>query len=421
MEEMRLVLNITLALLIFARLEYAQEYYYSNWCGRGTEFLNDRKCAKVFPSAPAGECSVAAYESEDDLPEGYLADGPLSLANIDTLSKIVTNGANLCVILTKRVKGSQKLFNRYYCTGGDTLSHETWSSSKIFAMANAAGSLRGREAPTTGCAPGTAGLDAATTGKNGPHTHLGDLATIVCSYDTTAGYSSNSLASYFHDLGGRQTLHDLVQSDWLMGKTTTDSLGSNYGEATPGDLGFVLTPVEGSPVCSATQNTFHPSCSNSLSSLAAAEMTRRLVLHDSISDPLRFPLLLQRDVDSILRGSNSSSSLFPGQAPFGGMSADTAIFLQSALDMEEVERASAGRWAIYSKLGCGYSSSRIVGEIISNAYGCFPSLGGGGRGFELTLSVRGSVPNDSSGAQAEQVVLEAVRAVVSAILSGKIE
>ena len=32
-------------------------------------------------------------------------------------------------------------------------------------------------------------------------TPLGDLATIVCSYDRTMNYTSNSLARYFHDLG----------------------------------------------------------------------------------------------------------------------------------------------------------------------------------------------------------------------------
>lgn len=327
-------------------------------------------------------------------------------------------------MLDRHEEGQGRLedfIQQYYCVGEDSLtSHETWSSSKIFAMANAAGSLRGREFPNA-CAPGSAGLDSSTTGKNGPHTQLGDLATIVCSYDTTANYTSNSLSSYFHDLGGRQTLEDLVRSDWLTGKGN-ESLGGNYGENTPGDLGYDLTPLDSSaPTCSAARDSNYPIFSNSLSSLAAAEMTRRLVLHSSVRKSLRFPLLQQEDVDVIIRGTSSSSpSLFPRQAPFGGMSADTSIFLQAALDMVEVERASAGRWAIYSKLGSGYSSSRHVEEIINNAYGCFPFLGGG-QGLEITLSVRGSVENDTSLFEAERVVLEAVQAVVAAILDGKIE
>lgn len=62
-------------------------------------------------------------------------------------------------------------------------------------------------------------------GKHGT-TPLGDLATIVCSYDTTMGYSSNSLSSYFHDLGWRQRIHDLVTSTWL--GQTSETLGGNY-------------------------------------------------------------------------------------------------------------------------------------------------------------------------------------------------
>ena len=38
--------------------------------------------------------------------------------------------------------------------------------------------------------------------------------------------------SYFHDLGWRTTLHDLVQSAWLA-RNNSVSLGGNYGEPTP--------------------------------------------------------------------------------------------------------------------------------------------------------------------------------------------
>jgi hypothetical protein len=50
------------------------------------------------------------------------------------------------------------ILERYFCNGVDSRDtpYETWSSSKIFAMANAGGKLR------TECA--AAGLDASTTG-----------------------------------------------------------------------------------------------------------------------------------------------------------------------------------------------------------------------------------------------------------------
>ena len=57
-------------------------------------------------------------------------------------------------------------------------------SSKIFTMANAAGHMRSNESKCTSIGD-KLGMDASTTGKHGK-TALGDLATVVCSYDTTA-------------------------------------------------------------------------------------------------------------------------------------------------------------------------------------------------------------------------------------------
>ena len=56
--------------------------------------------------------------------------------------------------------------------------------------------------------------DGYTFGKLG-QTSLGDLVTIINSYDETAGYTSNSLSVYFHELADSQKLNRLVQSDWL--------------------------------------------------------------------------------------------------------------------------------------------------------------------------------------------------------------
>ena len=59
---------------------------------------------------------------------------------------------NLCLVMTERVVDPSNelgysLFNRYDCAGEKsiTLAFETWSSSKIFAMANAASHLRSNE------------------------------------------------------------------------------------------------------------------------------------------------------------------------------------------------------------------------------------------------------------------------------------
>ena len=126
-------------------------------------------------------------------------------------------------------------------------------------------------------------MDASSTGSHG-QTPLGDLATVICSYDHTAGYSSNSLASYFHDLGWRQRLHDLVNGPWLSSPSADEeSLGGNYGEATPGDLSFDLLSGDGEQWCEADRDPWEEVFPNSLTTLSAAEMTRRLVLHDEVS------------------------------------------------------------------------------------------------------------------------------------------
>jgi hypothetical protein len=121
------------------------------------------------------------------------------------------------------------------------------NNSKNFAFFNAASRLRTNEST---CGQDRFGLNNVhTQGKKGV-TLLGDLATIICSYDSTAGYTSNSLASYFHDLGWRDRLNNDILHTWFftedsITKTTnttfaSQSLGGNYAASTPSDLSFTL-------------------------------------------------------------------------------------------------------------------------------------------------------------------------------------
>lgn len=206
-------------------------------------------------------------------------------------------------------------------------------------MANAAGRLRSNE---TQCGSGDLqnhafGVDGTVTGKHG-YTLLGDLATVICSYDQTAGYSSNSLASYFHDFGWRQRLYDAVQN-WLLissaGKVTgkayeIQSLGGNYGEATPSDLSFEVTAASDVSTSSSTftaaagkqpKNPMEPlsaaasaaigakgaeasTCAADkdprlvtyTNTLSAAELVRRIALHRELPPQLRFPNATWRDI-----------------------------------------------------------------------------------------------------------------------------
>jgi hypothetical protein len=99
-------------------------------------------------------------------------------------------------------------------------------------------------------------------------------------------------------------------------------------------------------------------------------MTRRLVQHREVPSELRYPGMQWADVKSVLYGAETSS-LFPS-LQWGGMTSDTAVYVQTALDMVKTETDARGKWRIFSKLGAGYSSSRLVGEILDNAYACLP-------------------------------------------------
>lgn len=99
------------------------------------------------------------------------------------------------------------------------------------------------------------------------------------------------------------------------------------------------------------------------------------------------------------------------------MTADTSIFLQSSLNLTWIDEVSNGNWRIFSKMGCGWSTSRYVGEIIDTAYACLPT-DTQGQGWEFTVSIRGSIPQDTSLLKVEQQVLIAMQQVVQAIVSG---
>ena len=272
---------------------------------------------------------------------------------------------------------------------------------------------------------------------------LGDLATIVCSYDKTAGYSSNSLSSYFHDLGWRGRLHDLVTSDWL--GLDGMSLGGNYEEFSPSDLSDTLTSTAATAdvkakssdssssstissstiTCAADKDPWPVIYYNALSALAAAEMTRRIALYREITPTLRFPGMLWEDAQVELMGA-ADSLLFPSSTlSMGGMMVDTAVFVQAALNMTQVDEESNGQWRIYSMRGAGVANLNR-GDIVNNAYACIPIAitGADGTtsydGVEFTLSVRGSIPFDTSLVKTQGQVRGAVEEVVQAIMKGQI-
>jgi hypothetical protein len=98
---------------------------------------------------------------EDNL-NGFEENQQLGEVTVDTtlLPTLLSGDANICVILTRR--SEEKSYHKYFCNGEASLSpFQPWSTSKIFAMANAASSLR----TESGCELNDVGLDAATTGE----------------------------------------------------------------------------------------------------------------------------------------------------------------------------------------------------------------------------------------------------------------
>lgn len=282
------------------------------------------------------------------------------------------------------------------------------SSSKIFAATNAARHLREI------CPSHLTGLPNSTTGNHGK-TPLGDLATIVCSYDTTQGYTSNGLSSYFHDLGWRIRIYELLKK-WFP-QYPQVSLGGNYGMDTPSDLGFKIGDL-----CTVARDPRLKIYQNSLSPLVAAELLRRIVMFKDIPESNRWPDVTYDDVITLLYGAEKSL-LFPQGLTWGGMSTDIAIFAQTAVDINKVEADAQGRWRIFSKLGAGWSSDRNVGEIVSNSYASFPVLDVQGRpipdaGVEFIISCRGSVAGDTTLVKVEEAVKDTMHSIIKAVYEG---
>ena len=140
-------------------------YYYANWCNQHElEYLDDRLCQKVFPSYTSSDsrsftCSVSPTSRSSAEAMGYVPEAPFSAASrVDTstllhhVSEKLHESVRLCMSLVRRVVAQEgvggqddvQLYTKYVCLGEASVSdaYETWSSSKVFAAAFAAGELR---------------------------------------------------------------------------------------------------------------------------------------------------------------------------------------------------------------------------------------------------------------------------------------
>jgi hypothetical protein len=294
------------------------------------------------------------------------------------LKGIVPDTLKVTAILIRRVDG-QPVY-RYLSNGTHDDRFEPWSSTKFMAVAGGGAAMRKKS-------QGAVGLTASANG-----TPLGDLVTVIASYREDR-YTSNGLGRYFLNIAGRAAEQSLIHT-WL-GRPSTESYGGNYGEPAPTDLGYTFEEANGATVSIAPDD--QTGIVNNLSTLTMAEFMKRLAVWDDAAT--RLPGLAEADVATIFYGP-ANSIWWPGEP--GGLSADFTVFLQSALDMNQVEAQSQGRWRTFVKLGAGDN------DWVQNSYACLPVLDAEGHpapdeGAEFALSVRyqgGSLPR----VEADQVL-----------------
>jgi hypothetical protein len=365
------------------------------------EFLDDVCHRKRYPSNRdrALTCPTVATTASPTRSDGTVARySPASapvLVDDEALRGIVPDGLDVTVVLVRRVNGVPHY--RYLSNGSHGDAFQPWSSTKFMAIANASARLRIASSYRVGL---TASVDGVT---------LGDLATVIHNYDEQR-YSSNGLARYFHNIGGRARANDLVHG-WLQ-RPATESFGGNYGAAAPA-LGYTFLEPAGGSVTITPDTSQGPA--NRLSTLTLVEFLKRLVMHREDAST-RMPGLQWADVATILYGA-ADSVWYPNNP--GGMSADTAIYLQSAVSIAAIEQRSRGAWRIFSKLGFG------DGEFVHVSYGCLPVLNAQGDptpdvGKEVYIAVR--LASGGIDERARDALLAGYyRAIVTRVVDGRLK
>lgn len=369
------------------------DYYY--------QFLDNRCDEKKWPSDQDRDrpCPSVDLSADVVLQDGSVVTYKPSSEPVEVdgtaLTGIVPDDLDVTVILIRRVNGVPHY--RYLSNGSHDIAYQPWSTTKVLAAANAAATLRIESDYKVGL---TADVDG---------TPLGDHVTSICNYDDDP-YSSNSLGRYFHNVGGRQKANDLMHGLWL-GRPASETFGGNYGQAEP-PLGYTFEEANGDSVTISPDLTAGPA--NHLSSFTTAEAIKRLVLHREEASQ-RLPGIQWTDLRVLLFGAEGSAKY----GPWGGMSQDTAIYLQSGHDVDYIEQRSHGQWTVFSKLGLGTS-----GQFLNIGYACYPVLDDEdqpvpGWGRELVISAH--LP--SGGAtwkERDRLLAKAYRAVVTRIVDGRL-
>ena len=285
---------------------------------------------------------------------------------------------------------------RYLSSGDHDVAYQPWSTTKWLAAANAAATLRIESNYTVG-------LGATVDGHL-----LGDLISGAVAYDDNP-FSSNALGRYFHNIGGRARANGLIHALWL-GRPASETFGGNYGAAAPA-LGYVFKDGNAS-VTIQPDATSGPA--NHLSSFTIAEALKRVVLHREEATQ-RLPGIQWADVKTLLYGASGSKKYTPA----GGMTRDTAIYLQVGHDIDYIEKRSHGQWTIFSKLGLG-----TAGQFLDVGYACLPVLDDAlqpvaGWGRELVIATH--LPTGgATWVERDRLLAKAYRAIIKRVVDGRL-
>jgi len=367
-------------------------------------YPDDTRCARRLPSdrsrtwtCPNTATSATARPAGSTREVAYVRDGRPASIDLETLRPFVPSDVAMSVALIRRVEGQALV--RWLGTARHAEPVQPWSSTKWLAVASAAARMRALSGYRVG-------LEASVSGIP-----LGDLVTVIHQYDERR-YSSNGLSRWFLDIGGRARANELVHG-WL-GRPARETYGGNYG-APSAALPYMFS--SGAASLEVTPD-LGPGPANQLSTDALADALRRVVLHRDVLPAERLPGLQWADVQVLLYGAERSRWYTSAQP--GGMQADTAVYVQQALDVAELERRSLGQWRVFGKLGYGPSRG---GEFVHVAYACLPTLDDAGRpipdrGQEFVIATQLPARGDSRGADAR--LAEIYRRVIGGMLDGRV-
>ncbi len=362
------------------------------------QFLDNLCDEKQLPKVadPEFACPVVDSTATATLPGGGKANwlpptAPVTYGDLGLQAKLPA-GLLISVVSIRRVNGTPHY--RYLSNGTAETPVQPWSTTKFLAAANAAVALRVASNYKVGL---TAQVGA---------TWVGDLVTSLVNYDA-APYASNSLGAWFHDVGGRAKANAMIGAGWLK-RPAAETFGGNYGSAAPAALGYSFKEAGGAAVVLAADKA--TGFANNLSMHTLAEALKRLVVHRESADE-RLPGIQWPDVRTLLYGA-------PGSAKYGawgGLSADTGIYLQAGHDIAYLDARAKGQWRVFSKLGLG-----TKGQFVHVGYACFPVLDPQGKpvanwGREFVIAAH-LASGGANWAERDRLLAKAYRVIVPRLI-----